>query len=54
MLGLMTMLAGILTMLNPVAAEFGGIGAIVGLRVVQGLVQVRLKFLGQWLTLLTL
>ena len=40
MLGGMTMLASILTMLNPVATKFGGIGAIIALRAVQGLAQV--------------
>ena len=40
MLGSMTMLASILTMLNPVATKLGGIGAIIGLRIVQGLAQV--------------
>ena len=40
MLGSMTALAGLLTMLNPLAARAGGIGALVALRVIQGLVQV--------------
>ena len=40
MMGSMTALAGLLTILNPITARAGGIGALVALRVIQGLVQV--------------
>ena len=40
LLGSMTALAGLLTLLNPLAARAGGIGTLVVLRVIQGLVQV--------------
>jgi len=40
MMGIMTSLAGILTLFNPLAARSGGIGVLAGLRVLQGLVQV--------------
>ncbi len=40
MMGLMTFVAGLLTMFNPMAARNGGIGALVALRIIQGLVQV--------------
>ncbi len=36
-----TFLAGVLTLFNPLAARSGGIGALISLRVLQGLVQVR-------------
>jgi hypothetical protein len=35
-----TFLAGVLTLFNPLAARIGGIGALIALRIVQGLVQV--------------
>ena len=40
LLGSLTGLAGLLTILNPIAARSGGIGALAALRVIQGLVQV--------------
>ena len=40
LIGLMTFCYGILTVFNPLAARNGGIGAIMGLRILQGLVQV--------------
>ena len=40
MLGSMTALAGLLSLLHPIAARAGGIGTLVALRVGLGLVQV--------------
>ena len=42
-IGGMTFLAGLLTVLNPLAARQGGIGALVALRIVQGLAQVSVE-----------
>ena len=47
LIGTGTFLAGVLTLFNPLAARSGGIGALIALRVVQGLVQV-----GSYATLL--
>jgi len=41
LIGVGTFLAGVLTLFNPLAARSGGIGALISLRVLQGLVQVR-------------
>jgi hypothetical protein len=41
-IGLMTFCSAILSIFNPLAARNGGIGAIIGLRIFQGLVQVSL------------
>ena len=42
-IGLMTFLAGILTLLNPFAARIGGIAGISTVRAIQGLVQVNIR-----------
>ena len=39
-MGIMTFFAGILTLFHPLAARSGGIGALMGIRVLQGLAQV--------------
>ena len=51
MIWIMTSLAGILTLFNPLAARNGGIGVLAALRVLQGLVQVShasTKFYGEF------
>jgi len=40
LIGLTTGLSAILTLLNPIAARSGGIGALITLRILQGLIQV--------------
>ncbi len=47
MMGIMTFLAGLLTLFHPLAARSGGIGALMAIRVIQGLAQVSLSQMTQ-------